>query len=113
MLRAGQLSERLRLYSRTEIDDGAGNRRGPFELRFEVWAEIRLRPGNEAFSAARVEGRVPADVRVRATPETLTIGTGWMARDERGVDWNVQAPSRDPGDRSALMFTMIAGGVIG
>lgn len=112
-MRAGQLSERLKFYSRAEIDDGAGNRRGAWVFEFEVWAEMRLNPGREAVAAARIEGRVPMNVRLRRSQNSLRITTGWMARDARGVDYNVTAPSPDPSDRSAVLLTMVSGGVLG
>lgn len=113
MLRAGALTELLQFYSRAEISDVRGTRRGAWELQFSAWAEVRLRPGSEAFAAARIEGRVPASVRIRFTPEAAQIGTGWMARDARGVEWNIQAPMPDPLDRATLTFTMVAGGPVG
>lgn len=110
---AGRLSARLTFLSREVTDDGAGNTRGPLVERFSRWADVRLRPGSEAFLQSRVQGLVPADVRVRRDPETMQIATDWVARDERGTEWNVIAPMPDPQDRGAIMFTMTSGRAAG
>jgi head-tail adaptor len=113
MIHAGKLSERLTFLARTKIDDGAGNTEGDLVPQFARWAEVRLRPGSEAFQQARVQGAVPADVRVRRDPETETIATDWVAEDARGVRWNIAAPVADPMDRGAIVFTMTAGRALG
>lgn len=111
-MRAGRLSDLLKFYSREVADDGAGNQRGALAYRFSLWAELMARPGSEAFAAARFEGRVPYSVRVRRGPEALQIQTDWVAEDERGTRYNIQAPHPDPRDRGAVLFTMVAGGRI-
>lgn len=112
-MKSANLSERLTFYARATIDDGAGNVRGEWVRRFGRWAEIRLRPTSESFQQARIQGRVPADVRVRRDPETEAIGTDWMAEDARGVRFNIAQPMVDPADRGMIVFTMIAGEALG
>lgn len=110
---AGKLSERLTFYSRATIDTGMGTVRGALVERFTRWADVRLRPGSESFQQSRVQGLVPASVKVRRDPQTETIGTDWVARDGRGTEWNIMAPTVDPQDRGAIIFTMMAGRATG
>lgn len=106
-MRAGQLNTRLRFFKRVAGNDLRGNRRTDFQEQFEVWADMRLRPGSEAFTAARLEGRVPYSVVVRRTPQTEAITTGWMARDQEGRDYSVQSPAPDHHDRGAIHMLLV------
>ena len=107
-MRAGQLSELLKFRARTgSVNDGRGNVRDVFTDQFEAWADMRLRPGSEVFTAARLEGRVPYSVKVRRSPDTERITTGWMARDRHGRDYSVEAPGPDPHDRGALHMLLV------
>lgn len=108
-MRVGRLSDRLKFYSRPVDDAAGGKRRGGWAFEFETWAELQLRPGSEVFAASRIEGRLPVNVRVRADSRTLQIDTGWMAQDAQGRRYAIQAPARDPRDRGAVVFTMVAG----
>ena len=112
-MRTPRLTERLRFYRRQEIDDGAGNRRGAWVFQFDLWAEMQSRPGSEVFNAARIEGRVPYQVRVRRSSQSMAIATDWMARDARGVEYNVQAPQPDLIERRWVDMVLVAGGVVG
>lgn len=107
---AGRLSERLGFYQRATIDDGAGNRRGIWQLAFECAADMSARLGSEAFTAARMEGRVPYSVRIRRNPTSSAVAQGWMALDARAVRYRVVAAAFDPRDRSMLTMTLIADG---
>lgn len=107
------MTERLTFYSRKVIDDQKGNRRGAWEERFTVSADMRIRPGSEVFAAARLEGRVPYSVKVRRSPDTVQITTGWRATDSAARDYNVQAPAPDPQDRGAIHMICVLGKVPG
>ena len=108
MIRLSQLNTQLTFFERANAgDDGRGNARREFVERFAEWADMRLRPGSEVFSAARLEGRVPYSVKVRRNPNTQTITTGWLARDSEGREYNVQAPAPDPQDRSAIHMLLV------
>lgn len=109
-MRAGRLKERLEFFRRIETEDGTGNRRGRWVCQFEVSAEMKSRPASEAFTAARFEGRVPYQVRIRWSPDTAQIDTDWKARDRRGVDYDVQAPQPDLVTRRWIDMVLVAGG---
>lgn len=110
---AGKLNSRLRFYKRGEVANTTGTTRGPLALQFEVWADMRLRSGSETFAASRLEGRVPYSVKVRRSSQTEAITTGWVARDARGVEYDVQAPALDPHDRGYVHMMLISGKVVG
>lgn len=109
MLKAGRLTERLTFLRREETSDGAGNVRGEWVPEFTVWAEMQMRPGSESFTQARMEGRIPASVRVRRSPQTMRIRGDWKAKDARGETYNVIAPTPDPMDRGVVMMTLMGG----
>lgn len=109
-MKTPRLTEPLAFHARAISDDGAGNRRGDWVLQFTLFAEMKSRPGSEAFAAARFEGRVPYHVRVRWSPQSLLIRTDWMARDQRGIEYDVQAPQPDLIGRQWVDMILVAGG---
>lgn len=112
-MRTPRLTERLVFLSRDDVDDGAGNRRGELVERFAVWAEMKSRPSSESFTAARLEGRVPYAARIRMSPDATQIRTDWVARDSRGVEYDVRAPQLDLITRAWVDMTLVSGGRTG
>jgi SPP1 family predicted phage head-tail adaptor len=110
---AGSLSQRLRFFQRATGDDGAGNQRGVWVEQFALWAEMKSRPGSESYAAARFEGKIPYQVRVRWSPDAMRIGTDWMARDQYGRSYNVQAPQPDLVRRQWVDMILVAGADLG
>ena len=82
-----------------ETGDGAGNFEGDFETVFTEWVRRTFLRGGETVMAARLSGRQPAILRVRATVETREITTDWrLVNSENEVEiWNVRSvePSED------------------
>lgn len=83
----GQLFERVAFDARASVDDGAGNHEGDFVQRFERRAGFTFLRGSESVIAARLEGRQPIVVRVRACSQTQQINAGWRMRDLRNGAW--------------------------
>ena len=95
---AGDLRERVAFDERILVDDGYGNMEGHFEEVFQCQAAFTFLRGSEAVIAARLEGRQPVVVRVRATPDTVGIQPDWRMRDVRtGISYAVRsvAPTVD------------------
>lgn len=83
----GRLYERVAFDSRAGVDDGAGNHEGDFVERFVRRAGFTFLRGTESVIAARLEGRQPIVVRVRACSQTRQIDAGWRMRDLRNGEW--------------------------
>ncbi|RUX81401.1 head-tail adaptor protein [Mesorhizobium sp. M7A.F.Ca.CA.004.11.2.1] len=84
----GQLRENIAFDSRGPYsgpDDG--NTEGPFEERFIVSARRQYLRGTETVMAARLEGRQPVLLTVRANSLSKQITTDWQARDVRSGAW--------------------------
>jgi head-tail adaptor len=106
---AGALNVRLQFFAREVIEGEDGNRRGDWVRRFDAWAEMKSRPGSEAFTAARFEGRIPYQTRIRWSPQAMQIATDWKARDSRGAEYDVQAPQPDLVGRQWVDMVLVAG----
>ena len=83
----GRLNERVAFDARDQADDGEGNVEGEFVERFERLAGFTFLRGTETVIAARLEGRQPIVVRVRACSQTRQIDAGWRMRDLRNGEW--------------------------
>jgi SPP1 family predicted phage head-tail adaptor len=89
---AGPLRQRFAFDERVIDADGYGNERGTWVERFRVWAQRMMLRGGEDVLAARLEGRAPAVIVVRATTDARRVTTDWRARDLRsGQVFNVRA----------------------
>ena len=107
---SSQLFERVAWESRQTADDGFGNEQGTFVEQFETYAEFIHLRGGEAVVAARLEGRQPTVVRIRATAQALLIKPDWQMRDTRtSALYAVRsvAPTRD----RRWVDVMVEGGV--
>lgn len=115
-MRSGNLDRRAAFQSRTEIDDGYGNKVGawPGELgvpdghNFIRWCNVRYLRGSEAVMASRLQGRQPVIVSVRRDPETDTI-----TPDQRclidGRAYNIREFPRPSDNRMYLEFLAESG----
>jgi SPP1 family predicted phage head-tail adaptor len=93
---AGDFRRRCSFAKPDNVEDEFGNVTAGWQTMFEVWANITPRLGGETVEAARLTGRQPVVVRVRKTPDTITIRTDWMITDTvSGITYNVRAIS-DP-----------------
>jgi head-tail adaptor len=87
---AGSLRHRVTFAERDTTQDEYGNVSGGWIDRCTVAANITPRLGGEAIDAARLAGRQPVMIRVRATPLTRRITTDWKATDQDGTAYNVR-----------------------
>lgn len=84
---AQRLKHKVAFDARADADDGTGNHEGDFVQRFERRAGFTFLRGSESVIAARLEGRQPIVVRVRACSQTRKIDAGWQMRDLRNGEW--------------------------
>lgn len=97
------LDARIRFDQRAE--DANGDRLGPWEDGFTVWARVQYLRGSEQAISNRIEGRQPVMIDVRETSLTSGINPGMRAViiQARGVRGGTQlnitssAPGQDPG----------------
>ncbi|TAZ22186.1 head-tail adaptor protein [Rhizobium ruizarguesonis] len=84
---AGHLYEKVAFDERQLASDGYGNTEAGFAEIFSCRAGFTYLRGSEAVIAARLEGRQPIVVRVRATPDTRQILPDWRMRDLQNGTW--------------------------
>lgn len=70
----------------TDGDDGGGGVHETWKERFCCRAEYTHMRGGETLQAARMEGRHPQIIRVRAADATRAVTTDWRIRDRRTGD---------------------------
>lgn len=96
---AGELNARWTFQQRSETVNG--DRQGPWEDGFTVWAKVTWLRGTEAVMADRLEGRQPVVITVRDSAQARAIGTGWRAKSKRRSAWigNITgaSPAKEPG----------------
>lgn len=80
-MQAGQLRERFEFQERISVSDGAGNEQGQWVARYECAARLVFQHGGESVMAARLEGRSPAILTIRASRMARTIHSDWRARN--------------------------------
>ena len=109
MSKVRKLSGRVSFAARSIVDDGYGNERGDWVDQFTVWAGITYLRGSEAVIASRLEGKQPAVMRVRVSPQTRLITTDWRATDLRtGEVYNIATKVETP-DRVFFDLTATSG----
>ena len=92
MMRAGKLDRKMTFQSPFETEDGLGGREDGWTDAFTVRAGYTRLRGTEAVMAARLEGRQPTVIRVRASADTRRIDTDWRAIDTRsGEIFNIRS----------------------
>lgn len=89
-----RLDKRVAFDERETVDDGYGNYEGRFVEKLQCWAAFTYLRGSEVVMAARLEGKQPIVVRVRATSATKAIDHDWQMRDLRNGQWTGTAPNQ-------------------
>lgn len=84
---APRLDKRVAFDRRQQVDDGYGNFTGAFVEIFVCWGAFTYLRGTESVIAARLEGRQPLVVRVRATNQTEKVDHDWQMRNLREGAW--------------------------
>jgi head-tail adaptor len=106
---AGQLYEHVAFDERQMVSDGHGNVEGEFVQVFQCRAGFTFLRGSESVIAARLEGRQPIVVRVRASSQSKQIEPDWRMRDVRtGAAYAVQSVAATP-DRQWLDILVSSG----
>lgn len=92
MIGAGDLHERVAFDSPALVTDGYGGVEDGWTEEFICRAHYRFLRGGETVQAARLSGRQPVVVTVRASSETAAITPAWRMRDTRtGTIYNVRS----------------------
>lgn len=100
MTSAGRLHEQVAFDRRQDTADGYGNTQSDFAERFRRRAGFTYLRGTEGVIAARLEGRQPIVVRLRADSDTRSIGTDWrMRRIATGEAYAVRSVAETPDRR--------------
>lgn len=80
----GRLRERIAFAVRGDLNDGRGNKEGPFIDQFTVAAQIvSPRPGSQQSIADRLGGVQSVTFRIRCSIQAARIAAGWRATDAR------------------------------
>lgn len=109
MTTAGQLSERFAFEEPTQTEDGYGGTTEGFTERAVASARRVFKRGGEGVLAARLEGKQPAIITIRASAASRAITTAWRARDVRtGALYNIR--SVEPTEDRAWLEMLIEGG---
>ena len=88
---AGELRHRVTFAKPNSVADNYGNVTTGWQAMFTVSANITPRLGGKSVEAARLAGRQPAIVRVRQSPQTITIRTNWKLTDVRtGAEYDIR-----------------------
>jgi SPP1 family predicted phage head-tail adaptor len=80
---AGSLDRRVAFDAPTSAPNGQGGTISGWQERATVWANFRFLRGGEVVQSARLEGRQPVVVTIRASSETKAITPEWRMRDTR------------------------------
>lgn len=102
-MRSGDLSVRLAVLEPQKTRDADGQVIQSYSERGKVWANVRHRPGSEAFQAARMEARNPATVAVRASSLTRQIASDWRVESATMV-FDVKGDPFLSEDRAFVIF---------
>lgn len=95
---AGKLYESIAFDAPSEVSDGQGGTIFGWQERYRCRAHYRYLRGGETVQAARLEGRQPVVITVRASSETSQVKTEWRIRDTRtGTEFNIRSivPTED------------------
>lgn len=108
---AGELRERLRFEKHGP--DANGDLIGPWDADGGVTRSARVffRIGTEPVIEQRLQGLQPAEITVRADPDTRAIDNSWRAVDTRveGRVFNITAAAPSE-DRRWIIFMATVGG---
>lgn len=98
MTQPGTLDYLLAFDEPTPVANGQGGVKDGWTERVTCWAGIRFLRGGEVALAARLAGKQPVVVTIRASVATAAITPEWRMRDTRsGVEYNIRSivPSDD------------------
>lgn len=91
MIRAGDLTERVRFEKRSTSSDGGGGVTTGFAPQFVVWGKFTHLRGGETVLAARLAGVHSLVVLVRRSSQTEAVDTAWRLVDVRtGKIYNIR-----------------------
>lgn len=108
---AGQLTERFKFYSISEVDGAEGATRGSPEEQFEIWGKLLFLRGDETVTAARLQSQQPAILTIYQTTRTRKITTDWQVQHVRtGTKYNIRTIT-DPTMKRAFFDLLIQSGV--
>jgi head-tail adaptor len=109
-MRAGELRNRFEFQQREAVSDGMGNTRGAWRARYECAGRRQMLRGGEQVMGARLEGRQPAVITIRANRMARQITTDWRARDIHSEElWNVRSIS--PSEKRDYLDIIVEKGV--
>lgn len=91
-MRNGNLIERVAFDEPAQVSDGQGGTIQGWTERFQCRAAYQRLRGTETVQAARLSGRQPTVITVRAAAATRDVETDWRIRDVRtGEIFNIRA----------------------
>lgn len=107
-MKTSELSYRAAFERRTEANDGYGNTQDVWAASFTRWCGITYLKGGETVMGARLEGRQPVILTVRADSETRII-TPDMRAIINGQAYNIRESPRPTKDRAYLEMAAESG----
>jgi len=81
----GDLRERVAFQKRADVDDGAGNRTGPWETVYSRRAQIKPQRGRNEVFAAKLAGVQPYIITVRCDTDTRKLTKAWRIKGASGI----------------------------
>lgn len=107
-MRAGRLRHyRAQFDEPVPVDDGFGGKEEGWVERYACHANIRYLRGGETVQAARLAGRQPVVVTIRALGKAKDITPAWRMR-AAGEEWNIRAKAETE-DRRHIELTCETG----
>lgn len=110
-MQAGKLRDRVTFAKRQASSDEYGNDESTFVDQFTVAAEVIYLQGGEQVMAARLDGRQPVVLTVRASTQTRLIETDWRATDARDAERVFNVRSIKPSERRDHIDVLCEAGV--
>ncbi len=106
---AGKLVERVTFRSPVAAPDGLGGTIYGWNDEFTYRAGYQRLRGSETVQAARLEGRQPTVITVRASKDSRRVDTDWSIVDVRtGEKFNIRSREITP-DRQHIQFLAESG----
>lgn len=89
---AAQLYERVEFSKPHRVSDGQGGWEDGWEPQFTCRAGYTRLRGSETVQAARLSGRQPTVIKVRASSASKAVETNWKITDKRtGEELNIRS----------------------
>ncbi len=105
---AGHLDRRADFERRASLNDGYGNTEDAWAPTFTRWCGVTYLKGGETVMGARLEGRQPVILTVRADPDTQAITPDMRAIID-GRAYNIREFPRPTKDRAYLEMAAESG----